>query len=294
MSAIDIRIFPVSVKYNQFTGKVEKRPQVDNWQNPLNTVSLSELDAGENYGVLCGGPSNLVVIDFDKGSKLRTVDGLHADTLVVRTQSGGRHFYFTCDDADKIKSKTGLAKNVDVRAKGGFVVGPGSGCITPDGEKKYFIETGDWNSIAPIPYELFQMLRREDFLISEKKQSDVINRTIRENTELDVETVRDALKHINLPAGGDYAMWFTVCAALQTEDLFAEFVEWSMTQPGFVSITDCQKQWTRVSSKRVSNGLSIGSIFHLAKATGWEWKRKKASLREETDLNIKQNGRESF
>ncbi|MBK3626988.1 bifunctional DNA primase/polymerase [Streptomyces sp. MBT49] len=100
-----------------------------------------------NVGIATG-PSGLLVVDLDtlkptdpKG----TPDGATAfaalceragqaapDTYRVRTARGGEHLYFTQPPGIRLHSTAGrLAKKIDTRGWGGYVVAPGS--TTPDG-----------------------------------------------------------------------------------------------------------------------------------------------------------------
>jgi hypothetical protein len=118
-----------------------------------------------NYGISTG-PAGLVVIDLDIGKGTPParvlpdqgadeptppgiVDGADVltwaaervgaqvgwgDTLTVRTPSGGTHLYYAAPDGTTIRSSaghkgeriTGLGWSIDVRAGGGYVVGPAS------------------------------------------------------------------------------------------------------------------------------------------------------------------------
>ncbi|MFC5803137.1 bifunctional DNA primase/polymerase [Streptomyces formicae] len=100
-----------------------------------------------NVGIATG-PSGLLVVDLDmlkpeepKG----TPDGVTnfqalceragqavPDTYRVRTARGGEHLYFTQPPGVRLHSTAGrLAKKIDTRGWGGYVVAPGS--TTPDG-----------------------------------------------------------------------------------------------------------------------------------------------------------------
>lgn len=99
--------------------------------------------AGWNIGVACG-PSNLVVVDLD-GSTDQQLGGqmqhgrqvlvllaaeagqmIPADTFSVLTPKG-QHLYFTAPFGLQIGNTAGrLGRKIDTRARGGYVVGPGS------------------------------------------------------------------------------------------------------------------------------------------------------------------------
>lgn len=84
-----------------------------------------------NYGIACG-PSGLLVVDLDVKNG---IDGIsnwktasagieNISTFEVRTPSGGMHLYFWGKD---LRNSAGtIDKGIDLRASGGYVVGPGS------------------------------------------------------------------------------------------------------------------------------------------------------------------------
>lgn len=95
-----------------------------------------------NYGVACG--DDLLVVDVDAakggfGSLFVLGDAVPVDTLTVRTPGGGVHLYLRGPDVANSIDK--LAPGVDVRSKGGYVVGPGSFFADPTGTKGY---TGEY------------------------------------------------------------------------------------------------------------------------------------------------------
>ncbi|MFE7927740.1 bifunctional DNA primase/polymerase [Streptomyces sp. NPDC057456] len=115
--------------------------------NDVELLVAAWAQASYNVGVATG-PSGLLVIDLDtlkptdpKG----TPDGAAnfaalcerarqavPDTYRVRTARGGEHLYFTQPPGIRLHSTAGrLAKKIDTRGWGGYVVAPGS--TTPDG-----------------------------------------------------------------------------------------------------------------------------------------------------------------
>lgn len=87
-----------------------------------------------NIGIATGGASGIVVIDVDSykdnGEAFKSLCGALGElpqTLTVKTRAGGWHFYFKLPDGLVIKSSNGvIAKGVDIKADGGYVVAPGS------------------------------------------------------------------------------------------------------------------------------------------------------------------------
>ncbi|WP_413800193.1 bifunctional DNA primase/polymerase [Streptomyces iranensis] len=122
-----------------------------------------------NIGV-AAGPSGLVVVDLDMPKPEDDADApcgvtsFHGlcecagravpTTLTVRTPSGGRHLYFTTPPGIRLPSTKGtLAKKIDTRAWGGYVVAAGS--ITPAGP----YEAVDGPVAAPLPSWLLSILK---------------------------------------------------------------------------------------------------------------------------------------
>lgn len=114
-----------------------------------------------NVGVATG-PSGLLVIDVDtlKPTDVKgTPDGATSfaalceragqpapDTYRVRTARGGEHLYFTQPSSVRMHSTAGrLARKIDTRGWGGYVVAPGS--TTPDGTYTVL----DDREPAPLP-----------------------------------------------------------------------------------------------------------------------------------------------
>lgn len=141
----------------------EKRPAVANaWESRATTdpaVIERHWPRGANVGVACG-PSSLVVVDCDVAKEGQSPDGewaepgvvdgvdalallaersgalLPLDGPLVRTPSGGMHLYFRAPGGAVVRnSASKVAWKVDVRARGGYVVGPGS--VTPTGAYEF-------------------------------------------------------------------------------------------------------------------------------------------------------------
>ncbi|GEM_PF-2137613 len=81
---------------------------------------------GRRFGVF------VLDVDIDKGGleslrKLEERYGKLPLTWMVRTGSGGKHYYFLYPDGETIRNSSGkLGPGLDVRGEGGYVVGPGS------------------------------------------------------------------------------------------------------------------------------------------------------------------------
>ncbi|MHC5558289.1 bifunctional DNA primase/polymerase [Kocuria sp. U4B] len=138
-----------------------KRPAVKDWEAKATTDPdlIAAWPAGAGIGIACG-PSNLVVLDLDahggeppaKWQQPGINDGLDVlaavwaehetdssflHTMTVQTPSGGLHCYFATPDREVRNSAGKIGWQVDVRAAGGYVVGPGTVIDTDHGPRPY-------------------------------------------------------------------------------------------------------------------------------------------------------------
>ena len=103
----------------------------DKGDNPFTRDEVIEnfdLANVKNIGIRTGKVSNLIVIDVDQDADKVFIEeylsGLQ--TVVVYTQSGGKHHWFK-HPGFHVKTCAGeLAKGIDVRGDGGFVFAPPS------------------------------------------------------------------------------------------------------------------------------------------------------------------------
>jgi len=137
-----------------------KRPAVGHWKEEA-TVDPAKIAAwwadnpNFNYGVACG--RGLLVVDIDTGpdkngyASLLDLDfDLPADTIHVRTPSGGEHVYLCAEDV--ANSVGDIAPGIDIRSEGGYVVGPGS--VLSDAGKEGRWELLSFDLLAPAPSAL--------------------------------------------------------------------------------------------------------------------------------------------
>lgn len=118
-----------------------------------------------NVGIATGA-AGLVVVDVDSKPEVdgwttwcqlvtdHAPDGLLVDTFEVTTPSGGQHAYFLAPPGDPIRnSASKVGPGVDVRAAGGYIVGPPS--VTAAGR----YEVDREHPVAPLPAWLDRLLR---------------------------------------------------------------------------------------------------------------------------------------
>lgn len=129
-----------------------------------------------SYGIDCHR-SNLVVVDLDIHSDekngllswaLLTRDRDIEDTFSVNTANGGIHYYYQDTTQGSIRNSTAkLGPGIDIRANGGYVVGPGSRVLDSNGkEAEYLVR--DNLPIKPLPTFLRELLLPHEETISSK------------------------------------------------------------------------------------------------------------------------------
>jgi hypothetical protein len=162
-AALGLRVFPV--KSNQKTPDIAAWPKAASCD--ASTVEKWFRDGERNIGIYAGermvdgAPRPMVVLDLDvkKGkdgvaelARLCEQHGALPETLTVGSPSGGKHIYLYVPS----QVATGvdvLAPGIDVRARGGYVLAPGSRIDN----KEYTVLVNE--EIADCPDWLFAMLK---------------------------------------------------------------------------------------------------------------------------------------
>ena len=139
------RVFPCAPK--------EKNPLIKGWPEKA-TTDLTTIERwfkefpNANWGIATGKLSNLLVIDIDVRdggyATWKSLVDQHPETqetFTVQTGSGGKHLYFLYpEDWEPHNTADKIAKGIDTRAEGGFVVVPPSKT-----DSQYFVR----NDTAP-------------------------------------------------------------------------------------------------------------------------------------------------
>jgi hypothetical protein len=157
----------------------EKPPAVDHWEQRScadpDTVRRYWPSARHNIGIACG-PSRLVVLDLDVHGEMpdewRKLFGIHdgkdvlaalcewagqpwPTTYWVASPSQGWHLYYRAPEGYEIRNSASLlGPMIDVRARGGYVVGAGSAVDC----KPY--EVLDGQDPEPLPEWICRLLTR--------------------------------------------------------------------------------------------------------------------------------------
>lgn len=135
---------------------------------------------GKEYGYgIDTGRSGLIVIDCDVKED---IDGIQSfmdicmenggipETFTVETPNNGMHFYFknTTGEALPSSASTVFGKGVDVRANGGYIVGPGSQVKDTDGIIKTYEADDPDAEIAPAPEWIVNAIKAGNKPLKEK------------------------------------------------------------------------------------------------------------------------------
>lgn len=129
-----------------------------------NTAARLFSQGPRNFGIDAGKSRLLMVDEDDPGEFTRAAESVGATipaTFMVDTgrKSGGRHYYFRQPADLPFTNGRGALKDyhVDVRGRGGYVVGPGSVHLTG---RRY--TAVNWSTpIAPVPMWLKELLTRK-------------------------------------------------------------------------------------------------------------------------------------
>lgn len=154
------------------------------------------------FSLICGKPSNVMVIDIDINHGDDSINGLDnfndfikdfssedkaliANTLAVKTPRGGTHLYFMYKEG--LKNKANYIPGVDVRTDGGLIVVPSSKTRVKGEIKEY---TAINKEINEMPKALFDKLIKLDRKTEKKLsfkdkeiESNINSKTIMENNK---------------------------------------------------------------------------------------------------------------
>lgn len=125
-----------------------KKPFQQEWQNKIIEFDNEELlNHDGNYGVMGGGPNNLIIIDFDNQELQDKVVSKLPKTFTVMTGRGMLHKYFMSDGSQSFKIfDEDMNTLADIQGDGKQVVGPGS--IHPNGNRYEIIDDSEISFIS--------------------------------------------------------------------------------------------------------------------------------------------------
>jgi len=256
----------------------DKRPAVDQWErraiaDPARVRSHWP-SARHNVGIACG-PTRLVVIDLDAAGHAelpedwrRQVPGVSdgrgvlaqlaewacqpwPDTFTVTTPNGGLHCYFTAPASPQIRNSAGrIGPLVDVRARGGYVVGPGSVV----GGRRYAV--ADSRAPVPLPGWLADLAASEAARPAAAVASSPVS-----SAPVDAR-VRGLLSHVAAGAPGDRngRLYWAACRAGELAAAGRIEAEIVMEQLVSAALTAGIAGGEREARRTVASGLRAGGV----------------------------------
>ncbi len=248
LASFGFSVFPVR--------KNDKRP-ISSWLSYQTTMPTDEeiasWDNGDyNVGVVCGAISDLLVLDVDGDDAQTLLDALDLPvTPTVRTKKG-RHYYFKLPNGEVRNSvrKAGVA--LDVRAEGGYVVGPGSG--HPEGG------TYEWE-ISPRDVPLADLPDRVLALISKSAES----RSIGSRNLLVAKQNGDAENRFS--AYGSHLLAQGIATILHAKEGERNDTLNGVAFQVASFVAAAELSWDSFETEMLSAAISIGLEFAEAKAT---------------------------
>ena len=114
-----------------------------------------------NVGLVTGRASGIVALDFDgeEGAVSAEQFREHLETVTSLTPRGFHKLFKHPGGDQRIRTRAGILRGVDVRADGGYIVAPPS--VHPGGDRYRWAgadEQMPWEPLAPLPDTLLELL----------------------------------------------------------------------------------------------------------------------------------------
>lgn len=224
-----------------------------------------------NIALATGGDTELVVFDIDSGVDKKTglakvgpaswaaIEGTIPETLICSTGSGGKHFYFR-SSSDIKNSQSKIAKDIDVRGSGGYVILPPSNHASGG---RY-----EWeNEFEPAPLPDF--LERLCGTKSKITYTDGLDEAVKADAaKVEKFTPSQLVKLLEfIPADCERDAWWQIGAALKTElgdKGFEVWDNWSRKAADKYDHKTITGQWESFETGKMSGG----TVYHYAKTLG--------------------------
>jgi hypothetical protein len=227
------RVFPLNRDCLKRHPKEIKRPAIKNWDKAATTDEEQICDwwpdGNRNIGLAAG--HGIVVLDYDmkegqEGAKALAEHerlGLPVDGMRVTTPTGGVHLFFRTDRAIR-NSASKIAKNVDVRGDGGYVVAPGS---TIRG-KPYVLREGP---IPELPDWMAQLATAPKTQSSVNPRESLVELDKPSNIEAAAAWLKDEAPEAIEGSGGDETTYRVACRlrdfGLSKSECFNQLAQWN-------------------------------------------------------------------
>ncbi len=220
-----------------------------------------------NIGIATGAVSGIFALDIDPRhggddslDAIRSELGAIPDDVLAITGSGGKHYLFNYPAAIG-RSTTNLWPGIDTRGDGGYIVAAPSN--HKSGQHYFWDAEADPLNGAILPPCPDWLLAK---LVEKSKPTPNIPTTDKLLSPNEVKRLRAALGYI--PAD-NRDQWLQVGMALHASgagvQAFGIWCEWA-AQSGKYDFADSRRVW---DSFKPGKGISLSSVFGIAKQNGW-------------------------
>jgi hypothetical protein len=213
-----------------------KRPIVKKWQ-ALEKTPLNMYEKNCNWGILCGKINGFIVVDIDvKDGKykiakefIKQYDLINKCEYIVKTTSGGYHFYFKYDESIRTcHPKFNEHSFIDICSNGSFVVCPPSVVNS----KEYVVMKGSFDKMNNMDDEI------KSFITGWTNRTKINPKKIKSYVEIDYSVDKidsddlvmldkimfsDGLIKMNY----NYNDWFLITKILKKYNCFDLWDRWS-------------------------------------------------------------------
>ena len=225
-----------------------------------------------NVGIAMGKVSGMWCVDVDPRNggdesilKLQLENDDLPNTRHVITGGGGEHYFFKYDN--NIRNGK-LVEGVDIKSDGGYVVAPPS--VHASGANYSVSVNGSQDEVVNAPQWLLDTYQQSS---SSSSKFEALTRTevtadASEQFVGKVEEIRSALEVVDAE---DREVWLQVGMALHATRggtvAFDLWCEWASKSDKF-DFNDSKRVWD--SFQHGFGGVTIASVFAMAKASGWK------------------------
>ena len=237
-----------------------KKPIPAEWQKRIadeeQVIAWWTQHPDANIGLLLG--KNVVRVDADGQEAVQQFYAMlkeQPSTMEYATPSGGRGWLFSVSKhTPTIVLWKGFHEHEELRLQGS-----GSQCILPPSPGYHWISDK----------ELLKMPRAIDDAQMNLRAKSIIDKSLPPEVVVDDEQIRAALSFV--PAD-NRDVWLRVGMALHSasDSYLAVWLEWSSGSQKFVP-GECEELW---QTFRCSGGVTLGTLFHVAKEHGYKQKRE--------------------
>lgn len=245
--------------------------------------SLDQVGQIPSYGILCGEPNNIAVLDIDprnKGWETWEEWGVPMDLTVteaVITPRGGYHIYFKYDSIpEELRRSRKIGPGMDFISDGKYVVGPG--CSQSNGNRYISQSPSGHRSFTPaIDGKGLRSIKAPQWLIDKLKEANRVEQNKTTDQKFEIAPLTEAASLLQWIDGTGYNEWIMVGMGLHktyegSDEALEQWIEWSKKFPSFQDEGDCTSHWSSFG-KRGGAQVGYGTLVWLALEGGMPRKK---------------------